>query len=77
MQHHNEQYNAPWSDDDVLQQQPNPKEEGEEESLTTLLNDDQRGELTLLVASITAAMRKTIESNFDANVYDLWSHGNF
>ena len=43
-------------------------EEGKEESLTTLLNEDQRGELTLLIASAAAAMRKTITSSFDANV---------
>lgn len=44
------------------------QEEGKEESLTTLLDEDQRGELTLLIASAAAAMRKTISSNFDANV---------
>lgn len=44
------------------------KQESKEESLTTLLNEDQRGELTLLIASATAAMRKTINSSFDANV---------
>lgn len=45
------------------------KQEGsKEESLTTLLDEDQRGELTLLIASATAAMRKTITSSFDANV---------
>ena len=51
-----------------------------EESLTTLLNSDQRSELTLLVAGATTSMRKTIESNFDAtatlstdNVEDLTS----
>lgn len=42
--------------------------EGKEESLTTLLDEDQRGELTLLIASAMAAMRKTITSSFDANV---------
>ncbi|KAG7008160.1 hypothetical protein G7Y79_00007g022850 [Physcia stellaris] len=39
----------------------------EEESLTSILDENQRGELTLFIASITAAMRKTIESNFDAS----------
>lgn len=43
-------------------------QEGQEESLTTLLDEDQRGELTLLIASVAAAMRKTITSSFDANV---------
>lgn len=46
-------------------QQP---QDGKEESLTTLLDEDQRGELTLLIASVAAAMRKTITSSFDANV---------
>ena len=41
--------------------------EGKEESLTTLLNEDQRGELTLLIASVAAVMRKTIISSFDAS----------
>ncbi|KAL8673095.1 MAG: hypothetical protein Q9168_002478 [Polycauliona sp. 1 TL-2023] len=40
----------------------------EEKSLTTILNIDQRGDLTLLIASIMASMRKTVEMNFDANV---------
>ncbi len=44
------------------------KQESKEESLTTLLDEDQRGELTILIASATAAMRKTITSSFDANV---------
>ena len=43
-------------------------EEGKEESLNTLLDENQRGELTFLIASATAAMRKTITSSFDANV---------
>ncbi|KAL8856161.1 MAG: hypothetical protein Q9178_007199 [Gyalolechia marmorata] len=43
-------------------------EHGEDEkSLTTILDIDQRGDLTLLIASIMASMRKTIEMNFDAN----------
>ncbi|KAL8655734.1 MAG: hypothetical protein Q9210_000715 [Variospora velana] len=43
------------------------KQQDEEESLTTILNIDQRGDLTLLIASIMASMRKAIEMNFDAN----------
>ncbi|KAL8636796.1 MAG: hypothetical protein Q9228_005851 [Teloschistes exilis] len=39
-----------------------------EQSLTTILNIDQRGDLTLLIASIMASMRKAIELNFDANI---------
>lgn len=44
------------------------KHQEEEESLTTILNVDQRGDLTLLIASIMASMCKAIEMNFDANV---------
>lgn len=47
--------------------QSTKKDAGEEQSLTTLLNEDQRGELTLLLASAMATMRKTIESSFDVN----------
>ncbi|KAL9004842.1 MAG: hypothetical protein Q9188_002361 [Gyalolechia gomerana] len=43
------------------------KNQEEEKSLTTILNIDQRGDLTLLIASIMASMRKAIEMNFDAN----------
>ena len=43
-------------------------EEGKEESLNTLLDENQRGDLTFLIASAAAAMRKTITSSFDANV---------
>ncbi|KAI4203267.1 MAG: hypothetical protein LQ350_001964 [Teloschistes chrysophthalmus] len=39
-----------------------------EQSLTTILNIDQRGDLTLLIASIMASMRKAVELNFDANL---------
>ncbi|KAL9132089.1 MAG: hypothetical protein Q9217_000125 [Psora testacea] len=51
---------------------PNPtgqqeEHEGKEESLTTLLDEDQRGELTLLIASAMVAMRRTVTSSFDAN----------
>lgn len=44
-----------------------PPIEGEE-SLTSILDVNQRSELTLLIASATASMRKTVESNFDASV---------
>ena len=44
------------------------KQQDEEKSLTTILNIDQRGDLTLLINSIMASMRKAIELNFDANV---------
>lgn len=59
--------NMPWSSHEGAQ-----KHHGEEEeSLTSILDENQRGELTLLIASITAAMRKTMESNFDASVSHL------
>ena len=38
-----------------------------EQSLTTVLDADQRGEVTILIANVTASMRKTLESNFDAS----------
>ncbi|KAI9824572.1 MAG: hypothetical protein M1832_001661 [Thelocarpon impressellum] len=41
------------------------KDEGQD--LATLLSPEQRGELTLLVASATSSMRKTIEDTFDAS----------
>lgn len=44
------------------------KRQGGEQSLTTILDIEQRGEFTLLLASIMATMRKTIETNFDATV---------
>jgi hypothetical protein len=40
----------------------------EEESLTSILDAQQRSELTLLIASVAASMRKTVELNFDASV---------
>ncbi|KAL8768160.1 MAG: hypothetical protein Q9209_005551 [Squamulea sp. 1 TL-2023] len=43
------------------------KQGEDEKSLTTILDIDQRGDLTLLIASIMASMRKAIEMNFDAN----------
>ena len=59
--------NLPWSSHEEGQ-----KNHGEEEeSLTSILHGNQRGELTLFIASITAAMRKTIESNFDYSVSHL------
>ena len=57
---------APWASHAGHETQENPEEGGE--SLTTILDAEQRGELTILIASATAAMRKTIESNFDASV---------
>ncbi|KAL8809166.1 MAG: hypothetical protein Q9200_003656 [Gallowayella weberi] len=57
---------VPWaSHEDV--QSSHGKQQEEETSLTTILNIDQRGDLTLLIASIMASMRKAIEMNFDAN----------
>ncbi|KAI4140050.1 MAG: hypothetical protein LQ341_003982 [Variospora aurantia] len=52
------------------------QQEEEEESLTTILNIDQRGDLTLLIASIMASMRKAIEMNFDANAMSSSSESN-
>lgn len=58
---------VPWASHEDAK--PSEGEHGEEEkSLTTILNIDQRGDLTLLIASIMASMRKTVEMNFDANV---------
>ena len=53
--------------------QPHEHNQGDEkeESLTTLLNEEQRGQLTLLIASAMAIMRKTINAGFDANVRGL------
>ncbi len=67
--------NMPWSS-----HEGNPKQShNEEESLTSILDESQRGELTLFIASITAAMRKTVETSYDAavcsttNLYPLLS----
>ena len=49
-----------------------PAEE-KEESLATVLDEDERGELTLLIAGAMSAMRKTIISSFDANVSGIVS----
>ncbi|KAI4262219.1 MAG: hypothetical protein L6R42_002596 [Xanthoria sp. 1 TBL-2021] len=58
---------VPWASHEDAK--PSEGKHGEEEkSLTTILNIDQRGDLTLLIASIMASMRKTVERNFDANV---------
>ncbi|KAL8971682.1 MAG: hypothetical protein Q9183_000937 [Haloplaca sp. 2 TL-2023] len=57
---------VPWASHD--EGKAEGKQQEEEESLTTILNIDQRGDLTLLIASIMASMRKSIELNFDANV---------
>jgi len=92
VKHHNEPYQAPWDEQNASkweapketqsaqggQSAQGKKETGKEESLTTLLDEDQRGELTLLIATAMAAMRKTITSSFDANVgwqllYSHWS----
>lgn len=56
--------NMPWSSHEGSQKQHGE----EEESLTSILNNEQRAELTLFIASITAAMRKTVESSYDAAV---------
>ena len=42
------------------------KEDGHGDDLTTVLNKDQRAELTLLIAKITESMRNLIEDNFNA-----------
>lgn len=56
--------NMPWSS-----HEGEHKQHGEqEESLTSILNENQRGELTLFIATITAAMRRTVESTYDAAV---------
>ncbi|KAI9842006.1 MAG: hypothetical protein M1838_003322 [Thelocarpon superellum] len=39
----------------------------DEEDLTTLLDTDQRAELTVLLANATQTMRQAIEANFDAS----------
>lgn len=58
---------VPWASHEGEQPQEKQNEDGGE-SLTTILDAEQRGELTILIASATAAMRKTIESNFDPTV---------
>ncbi|KAL8703150.1 MAG: hypothetical protein Q9201_003654 [Fulgogasparrea decipioides] len=59
---------VPWaSSHEDGQSTEGKQQEEEEKSLTTILNIDQRGDLTLLIASIMASMRKAIEMNFDPN----------
>ncbi len=43
----------------------NKDSDGDNQDLTTILDSHQRGELTLLIASATESMRKSIEDNFD------------
>ncbi|KAL8708560.1 MAG: hypothetical protein Q9220_006613 [cf. Caloplaca sp. 1 TL-2023] len=57
---------VPWASHEESKATHGNHEE-EEESLTTILNIDQRGDLTLLIASIMASMRKAIQMNFDAS----------
>ncbi|KAL9035443.1 MAG: hypothetical protein Q9180_004860 [Flavoplaca navasiana] len=57
---------VPWASHEDAK--PSEGNQEEEKSLTTILNIDQRGDLTLLIASIMASMRKAVELNFDANV---------
>ena len=49
-------------------QQGSSKAHKDEESLSTVLDEEQRGELVFLIASIMSNMRKTVSSGFDANV---------
>ena len=59
---------VPWAshEEGTLAEGKKPSEG--EKSLTSILDVNQRSELTLLIASATASMRKTVESNFDATV---------
>ena len=57
---------VPWASHEDAK--PSEGNQEEEKSLTTILNIDQRGDLTLLIASIMASMRKAVELNFDPNV---------
>lgn len=57
---------VPWASHEDGKSSEGKKQE-EEKSLTTILDIEQRGDLTLLIASIMASMRKAIEMNFDAN----------
>ena len=80
-EHPGEQYKAPWNDNNAKPYHPpqsaqqshskqsgqQKQDDGKEESLTTLLDEHQRGELTLLIASAMVAMRRTITSSFDAD----------
>lgn len=59
---------APWASHDEGKPPDARVPAKEDESLTSILDAQQRGELTLLIASAAASMRKTIELNFDASV---------
>ena len=56
--------NMPWSHEGADKE----AQEKDEQSLMSILDEGDREEFTLLIASITAVMRQTIESNFDATV---------
>ncbi len=58
---------APWVSHEGNESHEKHNEEGGE-SLTIIFDAEQRGELTILIASATAAMRKAIESTFDVSV---------
>ena len=73
----NPETHTPWQNTKPVQPPQRKQDEGKEESLTTILNEEQRGQLTLLIATAMAAMRKTITSGFDANVSTLWSYPMF
>lgn len=53
-----------------LKQQP-PKQDGENQGLSSFLDRQTRGDLTLLIAEITESMRKIISDNFDASTAAL------
>ena len=58
---------VPWASHGDEQEKTHATDK-EEESLTSILDEDQCGELTLLIATAAASMRKTMEMNFDASV---------
>lgn len=58
---------APWAHDEEKSLDKKAPSE-EEESLTSVLDAQQRCDLTFLIASAAASMRRTIELNFDASV---------
>ncbi|KAI9820771.1 MAG: hypothetical protein M1827_005141 [Pycnora praestabilis] len=51
---------APWASKDE-------EKKPDDQDLNSILNADQRGELTFLIASATSSMRKVIDDAFDAN----------
>lgn len=59
---------VPWASHEEGSAAEGKKLSEEEKSLTSILDANQRSELTLLIASATASMRETVESNFDASV---------